>query len=610
MPSSSRKQRHSRRQQKLMDAALPTSDDHPSPHPYHDSSTPPPPPPPPGRQTLQNRTSSTESKLSDITFDDNESGYLESVFEYSSDDADNYFLPQDNHYRSSPPSLLDNMGKKNNILKTFAKESSDNHRRTSRTRNDSGQSVFREMEKEGGNKSCKIVRFTATSEIASDDLSSDFECDVIGDSKKDSLPTTTAFKNEKNSRPILGRWMEKMTQAFHSPTGIQHKKDDKKNRRRSTEKKPSGHRRKSSNAVTEYPQPMMNLRDGDRTSQHSALKDLDRSSLENSPLISSTSKRASYGVYDAGNNDSSISSNYHLPLKGSASNSETVFKQSTASNGGIEIEKLSHYSVFDSIGDSEAGVLASSRRHCSVIKSPTMAAAVAAYFLMDYEGSRVATLPSSFETITARQLVLYKIYFSWQWRWFVNLAIIVLFLSHTQNLLATAITHSCVIVVFAVEILTRENMYGIDPREDTTHTERNLVRPMVALLVLLCLETWMWWGFATDLGYNGSTSPLFCSFFKPLVFFYVSSRARESLEAIWRISQIMIRVLIIEFVLILAFAAVACRMFGNEYESFQNITSSWYSLFACELFIKLLDVVRKFKVCGPFERNQCAEDSH
>ena len=72
----------------------------------------------------------------------------------------------------------------------------------------------------------------------------------------------------------------------------------------------------------------------------------------------------------------------------------------------------------------------------------------------------------------------------------------------------------------------------------------------------------------------------------------------------------MIRVLIIEFVLILAFAAVACRMFGNEYESFQNITSSWYSLFACELFIKLLDVVRKFKVCDPFERNQCAEDSH
>jgi hypothetical protein len=605
MPSSSRKQRHSRRQQKLVDATPPTSDDYPSPpQPYHDSSTPPPPPPPPpGRQSLQNRTSSTDSKLSDITFDDNGSGPLDSVFEYSdtSDDADNYFLPQDN-YRKSPPSLLDNMmGKKNHILKTSAaKGSSDNHhRRTNRTRNDSGQSAFREMKKEGGNKSCKIVRFISSSEIG-DDFSSDFEC-AIGDSKKDSLPTTAAFnKNEKYSRPILGKWMEKMSQAFHSPTGIQHKNDNTKNRRRRLDKKPSGHRRNLSQTVKEYPHSMINLRDGGRTLQHSALKDLDRSSLENSPLISG-SKRASYGVYDAGSNISSISSNYHLPLKGATSNSETaVNQQSTTSNGGIEIEKASDYSVLDYIGDSEAGILASSRRHCSIIKSRTMAAKVAAYFLMDYEDSRVATLPSSFENITARQLVLYNIYFSWQWRWFVNLAIIVLFLSQTQNLLATAIMHSCVIVVFAVDILTRENMYGIDSREDTTHTDRKLVRPMVAFLCLLGLEAWMWWGFATDLGYNGSTSPLFCSFFKPLVFFYVSSRARESLEAIWKISQIVIRVLIIEFVLILAFAAVACRMFGNEYDSFQNISSSWYSLFACELFIKFLDVVRKFKVCDPF----------
>jgi len=175
--------------------------------------------------------------------------------------------------------------------------------------------------------------------------------------------------------------------------------------------------------------------------------------------------------------------------------------------------------------------------------------------------------------------LMYKIYFSWQWRWFVNIAIAILFISHTQNPLVTAILNTCFIAVFAAEIHIRESMYGLDPREDTKHTDRKLVRPMQAFLFLLGLESWMWWGFVTDLDTSGSSHPLFTSFLKPLVFFYVSSKARETLEAILRISQIVARVLMIECLLILAFAAVACRMFGEQFDSFDTLQNSWLNLF-------------------------------
>jgi len=561
MPSSSRKQRHSRRQKKLVDVTPTSSVNYSSPRPYHRNSNPPPPPPPPPHQTLQDRESSTESKLSEITFDDYGSGPPESLFEYSdtSDDADVYFLPQENNHNS--PSLLDNIGTSSGIPGSTSASGGTkglDNRRTSSAM--SGESIFREMKKEGI-KSCKIVRFPDDSEFD--------ETNIAHSKKEDTIPPT-AFKN-KNSGPMFGKLMEKMTHAFG---GSQNENDTK--HQRSMDKKAAGHRRKSSQTVTEYPYSMINLRDGRALSQHSALKDLSRSSLENSPLLT-TPKRESYGIYEAGN--SSMPSDYH-PLKASASTSEIVVIQSTSGED-IEIEKPSDHSVLGSTGDSDSGAfLVSSRRHCSVIESRSMAAKVAAYFLIDYENSRIATLPSSFENITVKQLKLYKIYFSWQWRWFVNLAIIVLFLSHTQNLLATAIMHTCVIVVFAVEIHIRENMYGINPREDTTHTDRKLVRPMVAFLVLLGLETWTWWKFSTNLSSNGSTYPLYTSFLKPLVFFYVSSRARESLEAIWRISQIVVRVLVIECLLILTFAAVACRMFGHQHDSFQNLRDSWIHLFA------------------------------
>lgn len=131
--------------------------------------------------------------------------------------------------------------------------------------------------------------------------------------------------------------------------------------------------------------------------------------------------------------------------------------------------------------------------------------------------------------------------------------------------------HSSVIVVFAIEIRMREHIYGTDPKPDTRHADRKLVRPMIAFLFFLGLESWMWYFFSPQ----DTRHPIFSSLYKPLVFFFVSAKARDSLEALWRISLIVMRVLIVEFGLILAFASVACKMYGGHHESFHNLSTSW-----------------------------------
>jgi hypothetical protein len=136
--------------------------------------------------------------------------------------------------------------------------------------------------------------------------------------------------------------------------------------------------------------------------------------------------------------------------------------------------------------------------------------------------------------------------------------------------------HSCVIVVFAIDMSIKEWMYGLDIKSDIRHAERKLVRPMVAFLLFLGLESWVWYLFSpVDLKVR---HPIFTSIFKPLVFFYVSTKARNSLEALLRISQIVMRVLLVEFGLILTFASVACRLFG-EHDSFSTLSISWVRMF-------------------------------
>jgi hypothetical protein len=530
--------------------------------------------------------------------DDFSSPNLESVLEYSdtSDDMreDTYFLPQENPY--APPSLL---GGGN--FSSHSRSSSNRYR--NQTKSSSGESAFRDLRKNEG-KSSRIVQFSSCESMSDSDCG-DTNSDTFGGadnldneegssshSKEPPVPVPASANasdspDEAGHKPQVGSWMKKVAYAFRSPSGIHdvenkhqqksHRNNHNKNSNRGGDA--SRHSRKPSGDTMEYPFSMAHFRD---PSQPSALAQLTHSSYEDSPLLLHSQKTvASYesgvGTYGAGH--AAKTPGYH-PLKtvvGKAALSQKRNIQLTATSEDIENEKLEENALLP-YGDTSP----SSRHGNYVFKSRTTAAQVAAYFLMDYEASRPPTLPAAFETITRNQLILYQIHYSLAWRWFVNVAVLVLFLSHTQNLLITAIMHTCVIVVFAVEIQMREAMYGTDRGEDTRHADRKLVRPMTAFLFFLGLESWIWYFVSDDMPLDRASLPLYSSIFKPLVFFYVSAKARDSVEALWRISRIVMRVLGLEFGLILSFAAVGCRMFGSNHESFHNLSTSWLSLFECK----------------------------
>ncbi|KAG7368064.1 ion transport protein [Nitzschia inconspicua] len=475
------------------------------PHPYHQNT---PPPPPPAHYLQQQRSISTDSKVSDISMDDFATGSaLESVFEYSdtSDDMreDSYFLPEENPY--SPPSLLGNQN-------PFPRRPNNPYQRTG-GRNDSGESSFREL-KRTGSKSSRIVQFS--SQYKNDSFSDSEVGDDIG---------------SKHTPQIS---LDRQQQQHQQQTGFN-----------KTALNNQAHKRVPSGSTMEYAHALLRY----PSQPKSQISDLKVSSYEASPLLKKNKSIPKYAPSES-------------------EHDREFLPNLRPSNAIIQAEAT--------------GIIKRTSGHNATM-SPAFrfsnkrtASRVAAYFLMDYEASRPPTLSSHFDTITNEQLLLYQFHFSWPWRSFVNLAIAVLFLSHTQNLLTTAILHTCVILVFAVDIRIKEGMYGMDPKSDISHTERKLARPMVAFLLFLGLESWMWYLLSDNNPHI--TPPIFSSVCKPLVFFYFSAKARDSLEALLRISRIVMRVLLVEFGLILTFASVACRMFG-DFESFHNLSRSWLSLF-------------------------------
>ena len=210
--------------------------------------------------------------------------------------------------------------------------------------------------------------------------------------------------------------------------------------------------------------------------------------------------------------------------------------------------------------------------------SKVKATIIAANFLMDYEAGRPPTLPSQFESITFTQLQLYTVRFSWAWRFFgVSSAMAALFLAHNQNAFFTALLHTYAIILFFGEISMREQLSGSDPEVLKTHSDHKMVKLLVAFLIILGLESWTWLLVISD-DPEKTYPTMISSLFKPIVFFYVSDRARDALEALLRIGKVVTRVIMIEVFLILTFAAVACRMF-HSFSSFENLSTSWLSLF-------------------------------
>ena len=117
----------------------------------------------------------------------------------------------------------------------------------------------------------------------------------------------------------------------------------------------------------------------------------------------------------------------------------------------------------------------------------------------------------------------------------------------------------------------------LEPRKSQANL---LTRPLFLFGLFLIFENlgWLW---AKP---NRDFVVLYSSIAKPIVLYYISRQARHAMEALVRIARTVIRVLVIELVLILSFAAVACRLF-NDFESFDHLSVAWLSLFKCMYFV-------------------------
>jgi cation transport ATPase len=121
-----------------------------------------------------------------------------------------------------------------------------------------------------------------------------------------------------------------------------------------------------------------------------------------------------------------------------------------------------------------------------------------------------------------------------------------------------------------------------DPRQRDSSSQ-HLTKPMIVFLVVLILET-MTRLLVSYIAPNDHDEQqhrpmiLFSSIFKPMVLYYVSKRARDALAALRRILRTVMRVLLMELLIILMFAAIACRLFAN-FERFRDLSTAWLSLF-------------------------------
>jgi hypothetical protein len=156
--------------------------------------------------------------------------------------------------------------------------------------------------------------------------------------------------------------------------------------------------------------------------------------------------------------------------------------------------------------------------------------------------------------------------------------------SKSHRILVTAL-NMFGIIVFSIDLLTRRELGGHNAwlSSDSNELEERhrvrisrseqLLKPLILFGVVLALENWS----RLFVSYDHSIV-LFSSIFKPVVLFYVSSQARDALAAVRRILKIVTRVIIMELLLILMFAVVACQKF-QHYDKFRNLGSAWLSLF-------------------------------
>jgi hypothetical protein len=175
---------------------------------------------------------------------------------------------------------------------------------------------------------------------------------------------------------------------------------------------------------------------------------------------------------------------------------------------------------------------------------------IAAIFLRDYESSRPCSLPTNTSAIKPLQLFIHHVRFSYVWQFIVYFATGCLFLSscydsfgsegkgrHQQFMLTISS-----VVVFTLDAMMRTILDERDPNSGVSTVANSRVRktraekwklPTLAILFAVLIETFI------KTIQNGGKAVVWTGMFKPIVFFYVSSKARDGK----RMKVFMLRIL-------------------------------------------------------------------
>ena len=217
---------------------------------------------------------------------------------------------------------------------------------------------------------------------------------------------------------------------------------------------------------------------------------------------------------------------------------------------------------------------------------------LAAAFLQDYENNRPPTFSADFLDVSQGSLALYRVKFSALYQVLTVVAVLCLFCSSglesfaaDESRLVLTVLNLFALTVLSVDLWMRHELSSSAVRYTHHHPSsahlrarhsrsERLIKPVIMFAIILGLENTARLVLVT----RTDSLVLFSSFFKPLVLFYVSSQARDALEALGRIIRIVVRVLAIELLLILMFAAVACRLF-QAHDNFRDLPTAWLSLF-------------------------------
>jgi hypothetical protein len=269
---------------------------------------------------------------------------------------------------------------------------------------------------------------------------------------------------------------------------------------------------------------------------------------------------------------------------------------------GINYNSFPLHYLGHNVQHSHRKLFASNRVH----RHPYDYISVAVAFLKDYEAARPPTLASNVTVITPWHMGLYRVKYSTAYSFLLSSATLALFLSSAlegpsaTNSNIRLHTISCLnlfaLLIFGTDMwITRQfqkvnhnakvkpssnagskQMMGLPPVVIRARTsEANLLmRPLCLFGLFLALEN-VGWLLARP---ERTFVVLYSSIWKPIVLYYISAQARHAMEALLRIARTVTRVLIIEMVLILSFAAVACRLF-TDFESFDHLSVAWLSLF-------------------------------